>query len=129
MLKPILALLIPTITALCFLGAPRMTDPSGQEACAQERNVWVGNALQEMEAIKPGMTRGDLLKTFTTEGGISARTQRTFVSRECGYFKVEVEFKPVGPDRDDKGRFTLEGDPRDIIVKISRPFLQFSISD
>jgi len=76
------------------------------------------------------MTREDLLKTFTTEGGLSTGLHRTFVSRDCAYFKVDVEFKPVGrPDRDDNGRVTLEEGPLDVIVKISPPYLQFSIMD
>jgi hypothetical protein len=33
------------------------------------------------------------------------------------------------PDRDSDGRATLEEDARDIIVKISRPYLQFTVAD
>ena len=76
------------------------------------------------------MTREELMKVFGTEGGLSTGLHRTFVSRECPYFKVDVEFRAVGrPDRDSGGRVTLEEDARDIIVKISRPYLQFSIVD
>jgi hypothetical protein len=70
------------------------------------------------------------MKVFRTEGGFSTGLRRTFVSRECAYFKVDVEFRAVGrPDRDSDGRVTLEEDARDIIVKISRPYLQFAIAD
>jgi hypothetical protein len=83
-----------------------------------------------METIKPGMTREELLKVFTTEGGLSTALNRRFVSRDCPYFKVDVEFKAIGrPDRDGDGRVTLEENSLDIIVKISRPYLQFSIAD
>jgi hypothetical protein len=83
-----------------------------------------------MESIKPGMAREDLLRVFTTEGGLSTGSHRTFVSRDCPYFKVDVEFKAVGrPDRDNEGRGTLDEDSRDIIVKLSRPYLQFSVLD
>jgi hypothetical protein len=76
------------------------------------------------------MARGDLLKVFTMEGGLSTGLQRTFVSRECPYFKVDVEFQAVGrPDRDEDGRVTMVEDSRDIILKISQPYLQFSIKD
>ena len=55
---------------------------------------------------------------------------RRFVSQDCSYFKVDVEFKAVGrADRNDDGRVTLLEDPRDIITKISRPYLQFDIVD
>jgi hypothetical protein len=83
-----------------------------------------------MEAIKPGMTRDNLLKIFATEGGLSAGLHRTLVSRDCPYFKVDVEFQAVGrPDRDSDGRVTLEEDDRDIVVRISRPYLQFTLAD
>jgi hypothetical protein len=83
-----------------------------------------------MESIRPGVTREELMRVFRTEGGLSTGLHRTFVSRECPYFKVDVEFRAVGrPDRDSDGRVTLEEDARDIIVKISRPYLQFSIVD
>jgi hypothetical protein len=76
-----------------------------------------------MLTVKPGMTRGDLLEVFTTEGGISFPWERTYVSRDCRYFKVDVKFHPVGE------RVTAEEDNRDVIGSISRPYLQFSIMD
>jgi len=92
--------------------------------------AWVAQVLKQMQTIKPGMTRMDLLKVFTTEGGLSTGLHRTFVSRECPYFKVEVEFEAVGhPSRDLNGRVTLVEGSQDIIVNVSRPYLQFSSSD
>ena len=83
-----------------------------------------------MQTIKPGMTRQDLLTVFTHEGGLSTGLQRTFVSRDCPYFKVDVEFQAVGrPDRDESGRVTLVEDDRDIILRISKPYLEFSVLD
>jgi hypothetical protein len=83
-----------------------------------------------MQAIQPGMTRKDLLVVFTTEGGLSTGLRRTYVSQECPYFKVDVEFQAVGrPNRDREGRVTLVEDDRDIIVKLSSPFLQFNVMD
>jgi hypothetical protein len=83
---------------------------------------WVANVLKRMETVKPGMTRETLLTVFTTEGGLSTRLQRTYVSHECPYFKVDVEF-------DVAGDVAAIEDPRDVIRKISRPYLQFSILD
>ncbi len=83
-----------------------------------------------MQTIMPGMTREALCRIFKTEGGLSTGLQRTFVSRDCPYFKVDVEFQAVGrPDRDENGRVTLAEDSSDLILKISRPYLQFSILD
>jgi hypothetical protein len=92
--------------------------------------AWVGEVLASMQTITPGMTRAGLLKVFTTEGGLSMPLQRTFVSRDCRYFKVDVTFEAVGrPGRDSNGRETNKEDGRDIIVKISRPYLAFAVID
>jgi hypothetical protein len=83
-----------------------------------------------MQTITPGMTREVLYTVFETEGGFSTGLQRTFVSRDCPYFKVDVVFQAVGrPDRDGDGRVTLDEDGRDLILKISKPYLEFSIRD
>jgi hypothetical protein len=96
----------------------------------KDHTAWVAESLKRMQTIKPGMTRTDLLKVFTTEGGLSTGLQRTFVSPDCPYFKVDVEFEAVGrPGRDANGRVTLVEGSQDIIVKISRPYLAFSILD
>ncbi len=77
-----------------------------------------------MQAVKVGMTRADLLKVFEEEGGISTRTQQTYVYRECPYFKVDVRFEPVGELHGKE--FVSSGDK---IVNISRPYLAWSVAD
>jgi hypothetical protein len=97
---------------------------------AQDHVAWVAESLKQIQTIKSGMTRGDLLKVFTTEGGLSNGLQRTYVSQNCPYFKVDVQFRAVGrPGHDADGRVTLDESNQDIIVKISRPYLQFSVMD
>lgn len=112
-------------------GAPaRSARTRLQSGCAGQHTVWVGEALQKLEEIKPGMTRKQLLTITDTEGGLSTTTQRTYVSRDCPYFKVDVEFSVFGgPKHDSEGRLTNREDDRDVIVKVSRPYLQFSIMD
>jgi hypothetical protein len=128
--RRLIVLLLFSIIAICTSSSVRPTNLAGQEPCVQEHEVWVGRTLEQMEGIKTGMTREDLLRIFRTEGGLSTGLHRTFVSKDCAYFKVDVEFEAVGrPERDSDGRVTLQEDPRDIIVKISRPYLQFSIAD
>ena len=98
----------------------------GQEQASQTHIAWVTDALMRIETIKPDMTRKVLLTVFTTEGGLYTALRRTFVSRDCPYFKVDVEFRAIGrPDRD----ATLVEGEEDVILKISRPYLQFSILD
>ena len=92
--------------------------------------AWVAQVLKRMQTIKPGMTRKTLLTVFTTEGGLSGALRRTFVSRDCPYFKVDVEFQAVGrPDRDKDGRATQIEADADLVLKVSMPYLQFSIMD
>ena len=56
---------------------------------------WIQANLPELESIKVGMTRGELLKVFMEEGGISSRTWHRYVFRKCGFVKVDVEFAPA----------------------------------
>lgn len=84
--------------------------------------AWVVEVLREMLTVKGGMTRDELLRVFQTEGGLSTGLERTFVSRQCPYFKVDIKFKAVGRgDRDPDGRVTAVEDGRDVITSISRP--------
>lgn len=97
--------------------------PTGK-AAAEERMQWLAKVMREIQQIKPGMKREDLWKTFTTEGGISNRFQRTFVYAECPYIKVDVRFKAVNDPEN-----ALKEDPEDIIESISKPYLEWSVMD
>jgi hypothetical protein len=95
-----------------------------------EHIKWLADSLREMETIKAGNTRSDLLKVFTTEGGLSTGISRRYVYRKCPFIKVDVEFEPVGrPARDTDGKVTLDEDSRDVIKAISKPYLQWMIVD
>lgn len=83
----------------------------------------IEKVLREVQQIKVGMTRADLLKVFTTEGGVSTRKWRRYVHQRCPYIKVDVEFKPVGKKKD-----FLQEKAADKITKISTPFLEWSIA-
>jgi hypothetical protein len=82
---------------------------------------WVENALKEMQTIKIGMTRKDLLTIFTTEGGFSSAQSRQYVYKKCPFIKVQVEFEPS--QSSDKSAES----PNDRIIKISKPYLEGSI--
>jgi hypothetical protein len=76
------------------------------------------------------MSRRQLLHVFTTEGGLFTALERTFVSRDCPYFKVDVTFhRATGPSTDLKGKDALREVDNDVIVTISKPYLEFSVSD
>jgi hypothetical protein len=84
----------------------------------------ISTILTECRKIRPGMTRAELLKVFTTEGGLSTARWRTFVYRGCPYIKVDVDFTPSDPKQK-----MVEERPTDTISKISKPYLDWSISD
>ena len=89
-----------------------------------EHTEWVAKSLTEIESVKVGMTRAELMRVFKEEGGISTRTWRRYVYRDCAYIKVDVEFEPVGEPEN-----KVTQSPGDRIIQISRPFLERSIMD
>jgi hypothetical protein len=102
----------------------RIVTPEGSPALDGEHTQWVDSVLRWTLDIKPGMTRKDLFRVYTEEGGISTRTHRIYVLRGCPYIKVNVEFVPVGNDSDG-----LTESPNDKILEISKPYLEYSILD
>jgi hypothetical protein len=102
-----------------------------QQNCSPDANVaWVQEVLYRMLSIQVGMSRAALTKVFTTEGGAYLPMKRTYVSRDCRFFKVDVEFQAAsGPIRDKVGRDITPESDGDLISKISTPYLQFSITD
>jgi len=62
-LASFLALLLTTSTA-----------PAQSPQKSQAPTEWIANSLKEIQKIKVGMTRADLLKVFTTEGGLIGRS-------------------------------------------------------
>jgi len=74
------------------------------------------------------MTRGDIMRVFTFEGGLSTRAQRTYVYRQCPYIKVDVEFE-VEQFRDAQGRIAGPEANGDVIKRISRPYLAWGVAD
>jgi hypothetical protein len=96
----------------------------------QDATRWVGEALLEIETIKVGMSRGQLLALFDNEGGLFTGLRSTYVYWRCPTIKVDVEFEAVGrPSRDAEGRATMVQSEQDVITKISRPYLAWQVID
>jgi hypothetical protein len=76
--------------------------------------------LKACETIKPGMARADLSMIFTAEGGLSTPKRRTFVHDLCTYIKIDVEFAPTESGKEQ---------PTDIITRVSKPYLAWSVQD
>ena len=90
----------------------------------REHTEWIESVMRSILTIKPGATRNDLLRVFKEEGGLSTRTRRKYVYKECPYIKVDVEFAPVG-NEDER----IAEMPEDKVTAISRPYLEYGITD
>ena len=118
MVRRLFVLLLLSMIVIVDSAFVRPARSASQEQTTQDHIAWVNHTLRKMETIKPGMMRFDLLKVFGTEGGLSTGLRRTFVSQDCPYFKIDVEFQP-----------TFGVPNRDVIVKVSKPYVQFSVAN
>jgi hypothetical protein len=128
-------LFMPLLLSIIVIGGSasfRPTQSASPQPCAQDREVWLTHLTEKMETIKPGMTRWDVLKIFRTDGGPPIRKdvglptllRQTFVSQDSPYFKIDVEFKPFSRVGVYLGSFPA--DNLDVIVKVSKPYVQFA---
>jgi hypothetical protein len=86
---------------------------------------WLLDRMLEAESIKVGMSRADLLRVFTPDGGLQKMPVATYVLRSCDLIKVDVEFRfPEGTSPRN-----LPPDAELTIFKISRPYLEPMITD
>jgi hypothetical protein len=108
------------LLVFCFSTVARLGSQQSLPQADGDHTEWIAGVLKATQSIKVGMTRSDLLKVFTTEGGLSWSTQRTYVYRQCPYIKVDVKFAASS---------NTEELPKDKIVEISRPYLAWSSMD
>ncbi len=126
MIRRLFVLLLLSMVVIVDSAFVRPARSANQERTTQEHIAWVHHTLEKMETIKPGMTRWDLLHVFRTEGarqtftmgGAPTVLRERFVSQDCPYFKIDVEFQPT---------FGIPN--RDVIVKVSKPYVQFSTAN
>lgn len=117
---------LAAVTLLCVIAF----NPSGSLAQSTrtsagsdndcEHTKWIEKALRAIGTVKVGMTRSELMTVFTTEGGISTTSERTYAYRQCPYIKVDVKFSATSQEVEL---------PTDKIVQISRPYLDWSVAD
>jgi hypothetical protein len=83
----------------------------------------ITDALKAAADLKVGDTRADVERSFELEGGLQSRTKSRYVFKKCSYIKIDVEFTG-------KGDSSPAGFPStDIIVQVSKPYLEYSIED
>jgi hypothetical protein len=85
--------------------------------------------LKDVSSIQPGMSRGELLRVFTPEGGLATRDGQQFVYRRCPYIKVVVNFRKPDDADVDWGNAPEEEWNGDVILSVSKPFLESPIKD
>jgi hypothetical protein len=108
---------------LCTLSATALAQSRSNHSPSQidpEHTAWIAGVLTAAQTIKVGMSRSDLTEVFTTEGGLSTTSQRTYVYRRCPYIKVDVKFAASSSEKEL---------PTDKIVEISHPYLAWSVMD
>lgn len=85
--------------------------------------------------MRVGMARTHMEVMFARAGGAyvtraTAPLLGVYSFRECPFFKVDVEFQPVRkPERDISGSIWTSEDPKDVITKISNPYLEQAYYD
>jgi hypothetical protein len=107
-------------TVLCAFAQSGVSSTQPRRKIDQEHTKWIAEVMQTILTIRPGMTRGDLQKAFTEEGGLSSPAHRRYVYKTCPYIKVDVDFAAA-----DREMEKLD----DKITKISQPFLEYAILD
>lgn len=111
------------LSAVVALGFLVTSSRAGDEV---DKNLTkqISDILGECKKITAGTTRAQLLKVFTSEGGISTARHRTFVHRRCPYVKVDVDFALSDPKQS-----AVDERPADTVSKISKPYLEWSTGD
>jgi len=105
---------------LCVIGLYAQ-DTSTEAATDVEHSKWIAQVIESLAKIKPGMTRGSIARLVSEDGGLQFRTQGRFTDKHCLFIKIDVEFAPVG----EGSLFSRE----DKVVKVSRPYLGYPVSD
>jgi hypothetical protein len=108
------------LSVLCATTVAQLESQQPAPPIDREHTAWLADVLNAMQSIKVGMTRSDLMDVFTTEGGLSTSSQRTYVYRQCPYIKIDVKFAASSRH---------EELPTDKIVEVSRPYLAWSVMD
>ncbi len=127
MIRRLFVLLLVSIIFVGGSASFRPAQSASSDPCKQDHAAWLTQVLGKMSTIKPGMTRWDLLHVFRTEegaprmyeGGPATGLRETFVSQDCPYFKIDVEFKP----------WSFDLPNQDVIVKVSKPYVQFATTN
>jgi hypothetical protein len=91
-----------------------------------EHAKWVETCLKDFQSIKVGMTRGEIEKKLSEDGGLQSASPVRFIHPACASFKIDVEFD-IKRDPADQGR-AVSG-KEDKATKISKPYIERPFED
>jgi hypothetical protein len=120
-MQRIASIVLLLFAASMVLGQESIKAPQRSSEIDLEHTKWIESVIISIRTIKPGATRKDLRQMFTEEGGFY---HRAYAYKRCPYIKVDVEFAPVG--NQDNGFTEM---PEDKAITISRPYLDYGITD
>ncbi len=102
----------------------------GKIALAQlaiPKNVeFAGDCFKNFEAITNGMTRTEVEKKLTVDGGLQSVSPVRFVDPGCPHFKIKVEF---GFQRDARDQNRAIAGRDDKVIGVSKPYLEEPFTD
>jgi hypothetical protein len=112
---------VAILLSILLMGVLAQNVATDQRETDQRHTEWIEHVVRIVSNIKPGMTRQSLFRSFEEDGGLQFRSHGRDAYKHCHYIKIDVEFSGVdgGPD------FS----PDDKIVNVSRPYLEYPVSD
>jgi hypothetical protein len=94
--------------------------PSSPDECC----AIVTKAIDSVNKIKKDMLRSEVEKEFRLEGGLFSRNQTFYVYKNCPFIKIKVAFE-LDPSYTD----FVTGSPKDRVLSVSKPYLEYSVAD
>jgi hypothetical protein len=107
-----------------LLGSAQYQNPRGKNPPSDSCGI-LREAIKDFGQIKPGMTRREIEDHFKLDGGMQFRGGTRYIypkSQEVA-IKVDIEFKLAVPVD------SIEDSPDDTVLKVSKPYLEYPISD
>jgi hypothetical protein len=85
-----------------------------------------GDCFRNFESITNGMTRAQVEKKLTMDGGLQTVSPVRFLDPGCPHFKIKVEF---GYQRDARDQNRAIKGPGDKVILVSKPYLEEPFTD
>lgn len=107
-----------------FLSVSLTAARPSQEASARAGAcAMVQQALADSKRITPGVTRKEVERYFTHDGGLEFPNHAWYTYRQCNYIKLEVEFDPA------PSRGSDFSSPDDAVKNVSKLFIDYPAKD